>query len=541
MFSGGHNKDTSFDAEEREALKLRGLLPPCIETMDNQVARCTAQLRSFDSAINRYIYLAKLREQNETLFYRVLLSNVTETMPVIYTPTVGEACVKFANIFRNSEGMYLSAFKDRGMVRRILDNWPADGVDIIVVTDGSRILGLGDLGINGMGIPVGKLSLYVVASGFHPRRTLPITLDTGTNNAALRENPFYLGERQPRMGDEGYYEFVEEFVQAVKDKWPNAILQWEDFSNDHCFTLLEKYRKELCTFNDDIQGTGAVVLAGFINAARMIKLPLKEARIVFLGAGSASVGVANYICGYIAEETGVSLEEARSQVWMADSRGMVTADRGDKLDAHKVPYARTDNNGTQMKGMLPMIKYTKANVIIGLSGTCAGHFDQEVMEEMLKYTDRPIIFPLSNPTSKAECTAEQAYTWTQGKAVFASGSPFDPVTLDGTTYFPGQGNNMYIFPGVGFGASLCAAREITDKMLIAAARMLAGYVTDDELAKGMIYPSLENIREISAHVAAGVIHQAAKEGLCTNDFPVNDSHDQVVKVVQDHMYIPEYL
>eukprot|EP01004_Peranema_trichophorum_P003079 NODE_2090_length_1692_cov_46.021670_g1786_i0.p1 GENE.NODE_2090_length_1692_cov_46.021670_g1786_i0~~NODE_2090_length_1692_cov_46.021670_g1786_i0.p1 ORF type:complete len:431 (-),score=63.39 NODE_2090_length_1692_cov_46.021670_g1786_i0:222-1514(-) len=427
--------------------------------------------------------------------------------------------------------MYITT-KHKGRIRSILDNWTPE-VDIIVVTDGSRILGLGDLGANGMGIPVGKLSLYIVAAGFHPARALPMVLDTGTNNKKYsEEDPFYLGERRSKLPDPEYYAFTDEFTQAVKDKWPNCLLQFEDFSNDHCFTLLERYRHNMRCFNDDIQGTGAVIAAGFINAVRLSGIPLEKHVIVFFGAGSAGVGVADQILALM-RARGVPEEQVRKQLYLVDTKGLVTANRGDKLADHKIPYARHDVE-VQLGTLLDIVKTYKPTALIGLAGQPAV-FTEEIIKEMFKYCEKPIIFPLSNPTSKAECSAEQAYTWTNGKCIFASGSPFAPVELNGKKHIPGQGNNMYVFPGLGMGAFLSRASQVSDEMILAAAEALVDCVTPEMLEAGTIYPPLTQIRSISLRIAVRVIQKAKEQNLVTVPLP-----DDLEAFVLQNMWVPEY-
>jgi malic enzyme len=526
-----YNKGTAFTEKERELLGLQGLLPYQVETLSQQVARCEAQVAKFEKPIQKFTYLTNLKETNQTLFYSWGIKNLQECLPIVYTPTVGEACVNFDGIFSHPQGMYITT-KHTGRIRQILDNWVTD-VDIIVVSDGSRILGLGDLGANGMGIPVGKLILYVLAAGFHPARTLPILVDTGCSTKKyVEEDPFYLGEKRSKMSDDEYYGFLDEFVMAVKNKWPECVLQFEDFSNDHCFALLERYRKQTRCFNDDIQGTGAVVAAGFVSAAKLSGVPLDKQVILFYGAGSAGVGVAEQIMGVMASR-GVDAESARKAFYLIDTKGLVTNNRGDKLQAHKIPWARTDQT-EQIKDLIDIVKKFKPTAMIGLSGT-PNVFTEEIVKEMAKHTTRPIIFPLSNPTSKAECSAEQAYKWTDGKAIFAAGSPFAPVTLNGTVYTPGQGNNMYIFPGLGMGSFLSRATEISDEMILTAAETLVDCVTDEMLAAGSIYPPLNMIRDISLKIAVRVMEQAQEQGLSGIPYPPDLS-----QFVAQNMWSPTY-
>jgi len=525
------NKGTGFNADERKKYGLRGLLPPKVENLEEQAERALTQFKSFASNLERYIFLNCLRDRNETLFYFLLGNNLELMMPIVYTPTVGEACQKFGNEFRFAQGMYF-ATQDKGQMRAMMDNWPNEGVDIIVVSDGSRILGLGDLGTNGMGIPVGKLQLYVAGAGFNPSRTLPVIIDSGTNTKKYLEDKFYLGERHPRIPDEEYYPLVDEFLQAAFDKWPNVLVQFEDFSNDHCFKLLDDYRHKYLCFNDDIQGTGAVILSGCINAFRAVQIPLKDQRLVFLGAGSAGIGVADCIMSLFAE-AGIPEEEARKCFWFVDSKGLITTTRGDTLTPQKKAYARSDYNH-QLKSLLEVVKDVKPTAIIGLSGI-GGSFSEEVVREMAKHVQKPIVFALSNPTTNAECTAEQAYSWTEGRCIFASGSPFAPVDYNGHTFVPGQGNNMYIFPGLGLGAALCKSKHVTDEMIITAAKTLASFVEDQEVVTGKIYPGLNRIREISTKIAIKVMEKAYEEGMAT--LPRPECLESLVKAYQ---YNPSY-
>lgn len=532
------NKGTAFDEEERNKLGLTGLLPPQVESLDDQLARALQQLRDFKEPLQKHIFLASLSERNETLFYKLVLTHMIECTPLIYTPTVGEACTKFSHIWRNPKGMYIS-LKERGRVRQVLDNWIYPRVDIIVVSDGSRILGLGDLGANGMGIPIGKLSLYVAGAGFYPSRTLPILLDTGTANKAFREDPNYLGLRQDRAPDDEFYALAEEFMTAVKDKWPKVLVQFEDFSNNHCFDLLEKYRHRQLCFNDDIQGTGAVILAGFINACKIMGKSGKDQRILFFGAGSAAVGVADMIATVLAEE-GLSEEELRKRFWFVDSRGLVHTNRGDKLPPQKVRFARTDvPEGQNYTSLLDTVRYVKPTCLIGLSGI-GQSFTEEVVKAVVDGLEdksiKPIIFALSNPTKNSECSFPDAINWTDGNVIFASGSPFDDVEHKGKTYCCAQGNNMYIFPGLGFGSSLCKAKEVSDKMIVTAAKALADTVTQEQIAEGLLYPALTEIRTISAQIATAVINAAIEEGLAQFRKP----SIPILEFVKSRMYNPAY-
>lgn len=425
--------------------------------------------------------------------------------------------------------------RDKGTMRQLLENWIHPHVSIIVVTDGSRILGLGDLGANGMGIPIGKLSLYVAAAGFYPSSTLPVMLDMGTNNENLLKDKLYIGERHKRLPDNEYYALVDEFMVAVKDKWPHCLVQFEDFSNDHCFSLLEKYKNKMLCFNDDIQGTGAVVASGYLNAIKLSGVPLKDHKIVFFGAGSAAVGVAKQIVHLMVME-GIEKEDALKRFWLVDSKGLVTTTRGDKLQDHKLMFARKDIPADkQLTTLLSIIQEIKPTSLIGLSGQ-GGTFTKDILTEMGKNNDRPIIFPLSNPTSNSECTAEEAYQYTEGTSIFASGSPFDPVIWKGKELIPGQGNNMYIFPGLGFGAQLCQASKVSQSMIASASRALADSVTEDELLEGKLYPDISRIRDISIKIAESVILTAHKQGLTKMKIP-----SDLPSFIKKSMYKPEYV
>jgi malate dehydrogenase (oxaloacetate-decarboxylating)(NADP+) len=524
------NKGTSFTAEERIALGLSGLLPPHSADIEEQVMRVMENYDHLSDPLDKYTFLISLADRNITLFYRVLMENLLEMTPIMYTPTVGYACQKFGHIYRKNRGMYIS-LRHQGRIAQVLGNWPSDEVDIIVISDGSRILGLGDLGANGMGIPIGKLVLYVVGAGLHPNRTLPILLDVGTDNEELLNDPLYLGCTRRRVHGEQFYEMVDEFVEAATARWPNVLIQWEDFTNDKAFPLLNRYRDDVLCFNDDIQGTGAVALAGLIAAMRIRNEHLSDQRIVFCGAGSAAVGIADMICAGIADEHSLTPEQARGLVWMVDSKGLVTTTRGGTLQEHKLPYARDEEPADTL---LEIVERVKPTILIGASGH-AHTFTEPVLKAMQKDCERPIVFALSNPTSKAECSAEEAYAWTDGKAIFASGSPFPPVRIGGRIFVPGQGNNMFIFPGVGLGAVACGASKVTDEMFFTAAKTLAHIVTEDELAAGTIYPDLGKIRQISLAIASAVCMLAWEQGLAGHAEP-----DDIREYVRSCMYHPGY-
>ncbi|MDH4094331.1 MAG: NAD-dependent malic enzyme [Betaproteobacteria bacterium] len=523
-----YNKGTAFTQRERDRLGLRGLLPAHVHTQQEQMQRSLAHLRGLPSPLEKFIDLNALHDRNEALFFRVVGEHPDEIMPLIYTPTVGLACQEFGNIFQRPRGLFIGA-NDRGRIARVLGNWPHRDIGIIVVTDGERILGLGDLGANGMGIPVGKLSLYTGCAGVHPRRCLPVVLDVGTDNEALRKDPFYIGLRQKRLRGARYDALVEEFVMAVQKVFPGALIQFEDFANTNAFRLLQRYRERICTFNDDIQGTASVVLAGLMSALRVTGGALGEQRILCLGAGEAATGICDLVVAALAED-GLAASEARRRCWLFDSRGLVVAGRAD-LAGHKRPYAHEHAGVADFAAAVEALKPT---AIIGVAAV-GGTFTQAVVEAMARHHPRPIVFALSNPTSKSECTAEQAYRWSGGRALFACGSPFDPVTLEGRVFVPRQGNNSYIFPGVGLGVIASRARHVTDEMFLAAARALARQTTKADLEQGSLYPALARIRPVSAHIAAAVAGVAYARRLTARRKPAN-----VLAYIRSQMYEPAY-
>lgn len=495
------NKGTAFDDDERDKLGLRGLLPPRICSFEEQTMRIMENYRAKPNDLEKYIFLSSLQDRNETLFYRVVLDHIEEMMPIIYTPTVGKACQEYGHIFQRSRGIFVSRHH-RGRIAEVLRNWPTEDVGVIVVTDGERILGLGDLGANGMGIPVGKLSLYTACAGVHPLLALPVTLDVGTNNEALKADPLYIGSPEPRLRGEEYDDFVEEFITAAEEVFPNVLIQFEDFAGHNAFRLLKKYRDRVCSFNDDIQGTAAVTVAGLVSAMRVTGGNLEDQRYLFYGAGEAGTGIGELLVSTMMQK-GISEEEAKAKCWYMDSKGLVVKSRTD-LQPHKIPIALDHKPVPDFQTALEMFEPT---AIIGVSGQ-PGTFTRDILKTMARLNETPIVFALSNPTSKSECTAKQAYTWTQGRAIFASGSPFDPVTLHGKRYVPGQGNNAYIFPAVGLGVIASQARRVTDEMFFAAAQALANQVSDADLATGCIYPPLTKIREVSLGIAEAVANVA---------------------------------
>lgn len=522
------NKGTAFTPAERDALGLRGLLPPRVHTQDLQVMRVLENLRSKPTDIERYIFLVSLQDRNETLFYRVLIDNLEELMPIIYTPTVGKACQTFGHIFRRPRGLFISA-EDKGRVAQVLRNWPYPDVRIIVVTDGERILGLGDLGADGMGIPIGKLALYTGCAGIHPTQCLPVTLDVGTDNEALLRDSLYIGLPQPRLRGAPYDELIDEFVTAVQVAFPRVLIQLEDFANTNAFRLLAKYRDRICTFDDDIQGTGSVALAGLYSSLRLTGGTLADRRYLFFGAGEAGIGIADLIVAALIAE-GLSEADARRRCWFVDSKGLVVASRKD-LAHHKRPYAHEHDF---VPDFLSAIQAMRPAAIIGVSGV-AGAFSRPVLEAMAVYNQRPIVFALSNPTSQSECTAEQAYSWTDGRAIFASGSPFDPIRIGERSFVPGQGNNAYIFPGVGLGVIASSARRVTDEMFLVAARTLACETSPADLEMGRLYPSLSRIRQVSVSIATAVAEVAYARGLAQTAQPPD-----LPAYIRTQMYEPTY-
>jgi len=522
-------KSTAFTRAERDALGLRGLMPHAVSTMATQVERSLENLRRKESDIEKYIFLMALHDRNERLFYRVLNDNIDEIMPLIYTPTVGQACREFAHIFRRPRGFYITP-DDKGRMREMLDNWPEDAVAIIVVTDGERILGLGDLGANGMGIPIGKLALYTACAGIHPRQCLPVMLDVGTNNVALREDPLYLGYPHARVTGEAYMALVAEFIAAVTDKYPDALVQFEDFLTPNAYALLNQYRDKILCFNDDIQGTAAVSLAGVCASSRVTGKAFKDLRIMFLGAGSAATGIGDLMAAALQVE-GLSEAEARARLWFVDKEGLVVAGRDDLLE-HNLPYAHDH----EPMGFMGALDAVKPDVLIGATGA-PGTFSEAVVRKMAELNEIPVIFALSNPTSRAECTAEQAYAWSDGRALFSSGSPFSPVTINGRTLRPGQGNNAYIFPGIGLGALAAKATRLPEEAFLAAAGALADFVSDEDLAVGALYPPLSDIRHVSHDIAVQVartVHGLGLSGL--TDAELESLPERVTAM----MYQPDY-
>ncbi len=538
------NKGTAFSMVERDMLGIRGLVPPAVRTIEEQLERVKQHLDNESSPEKKNLYLQDLANRNETLYFRTLVDNIGEMAPLVYTPTVGLVCQKFGDHFRRARGMYLSS-ADRGSMSTIVHNWSASRVDVIVVTDGSRILGLGDLGVNGMGIPIGKLALYCAAGGIAPHRVLPVTLDVGTNNQELLNDPFYLGTRMNRLVGPEYYDMVDEFMHAVNARWPDAFVQFEDFETPKAVPLLARYRDKYCMFNDDIQGTGSVTLSCLLSASRNAGLSsLKDLRVLCAGAGSAGTGVCNQILDGMVE-AGLSRHEAQSAFAVLTNHGALGNADGANGDPNHTegitelqePWVNTKiSDGTSL---LEAIKIHKPNVLLGLS-TAKGIFNQEVLQEMARINDKPIIMPMSNPTSKAECTAEEAYLHTNGNAIVASGSPFDPVVLNGKTYIPSQCNNMYIFPGVGLACSVAGVTNITDRMLYLAAEACTNTMTQEEIDEGRTFPAIDRIREVALNVAVAIVEEGLRHGMCPKLKKTHLVHG-VEAFIKSKMYYPVYV
>ncbi|MBN2492904.1 MAG: NAD-dependent malic enzyme [Planctomycetes bacterium] len=527
------NKGTAFTLAEREELGLMGLLPPHPRSIELQVEHIMADNRSRPDDLERYIHLMALLDRNETLFYRSVLDNVEELLPIVYTPTVGHACQRFNRIFRRGRGLYISDV-ELGRVDRVLENWPVEEVDLIVVTDGERILGLGDLGANGMGITIGKLALYIVGAGVSPWKVLPVCLDVGTNNQQLLEDPMYLGLTKARERGERYDALVEEFMMAVKKRWPDCLVQFEDFANLNSFRLLDRYRERVLCFNDDIQGTGSVVYAGIVASERLTGTSVRDHRVVMVGGGSAGIGISRQIVAGMVE-AGLDEKTARERIWMLDSKGLITTSRPQLRRTEKLEFARTDESIPMFTPLLEVIRAIKPTILIGGSGQ-PGLFSEEVIRAAAEGVERPLVFALSNPTSKSECRPKDVYSWTDGRALCAVGSPFPSFEYEGRSIVPGQGNNFYIFPGAGIGALAARARWLPDTVFLAAAEALAALVPDEAFARGTLYPSLREIRRVSREVALATGRAVMKEGLS----PL-ESDAELVRRLDAMIWEPEYL
>lgn len=521
------NRADAFTQEERDEKGLRGLLPPAVTTKELQVQRMLALLDRCPTALDKFLMLDSLHATDEDLYFKLLIEHIDDFMPVVYTPTVGEVCQKFSHIYRYPRGAFIS-INDKGRVGEIIDNVPNEEVDVIVVTDGQRILGLGDLGVNGMGIPCGKLSLYTACAGIAPEKTLPVTIDVGTNNQDNLNDPLYLGLRHERVSGEAYDELIEEFMTEACRRWPNVLIQFEDFGNNHAFDLLERYKDKCLCFNDDIQGTATVAVTGVYSALRVTKQKLADQRFLFLGAGEAATGIAELLVDAMVAE-GMDRAEALKHCCLFDSKGLVTSARGDKLAHNKVPFAHDLPN---CKTFIEAVRALRPTGIIGVAAQ-PGAFNAEVLHEMAEINERPIVFALSNPTSRAECNAETAYRETNGRALFASGSPFAPVALGDKTFVPRQGNNSYVFPGLGLGAVFAQARCMPTGMFLAASRALAEFVSESDLEQGSLYPPLSMVREVSVKIGATVAQYAYDNGFANNARP-----EDLEAAVRAFMYDP---
>ena len=535
------NKGSAFTERERRDFGLLGLLPPHVSTPEEQLARAYENYRRKESDLERYIFLVSLQDRNETLFYRLLERHITEMMPVIYTPGVGAGCQQYSHIYRRPRGLYIP-FPQAASIDAILANTPVADPEVIVVTDGERILGLGDLGVGGMGIPIGKLSLYTLCAGINPATTLPILLDVGTNNQSLLDDPLYLGWRHRRVDVASYDAFIEMFVTAIAQRFPDVLLQWEDFSKNNAARLLERYRDRLCTFNDDIQGTGAVTLAGLLAATETIGSTLREQRVVILGAGSSAIGISDQIVAAMTSE-GMSTADARAAIWLIDSEGLVHSARSN-LGSHKTRYAqpverlatwsRESGDVSMPFGLLDVVTNVRPTVLIGTSAQ-PGAFTEAIVRQMAETAPRPIIFPLSNPTSKSEARPSDLIAWTEGRALVATGSPFPAVEHGGRTVRVGQCNNAFIFPGVGLGVLASGAQRVTDAMFVAAARALSAHSPARRMAGASLYPALEEVRTVARDVAIAVAGEAQSAGLAS-EMP----HDALVGLVDARMWKPHY-
>ena len=530
------NKDTAFTAEERITYALTGLLPFHIETIEAQERRTYNQFCAMEKLIERHIFLRELQDRNETLFFRLVSEHLEEMLPIIYTPTVGEACQTFSHIYRGSRGLFI-AYPDQDNIDTILANVDQDDISVIVVTDGERILGLGDLGAGGMGIPIGKLGLYTACGGIDPAKTLPITLDVGTNNQDLLNDATYIGWRHERIRGEEYYNFVERFVTAVMKRWPNVLLQFEDFAQINALPLLQKYRDRLCCFNDDIQGTAVVALGTLYSACKARQVQLRDQRIIFVGAGSAGCGIAEQIVAAM-QEDGLSEQEARGRIFMIDRNGLVTDDMKDIPDFQKKlaqPVATVASwNLTAKSALSTIVEHVKPTILIGVSGQ-TGLFNEDVITTMYRHCPAPLVMPLSNPTSRIEAVPADILKWTEGNALVATGSPFEPVNINGTSYPIAQCNNAYIFPGIGLGIIAAQAHRVTDSMLMAAARALSDCSPVAQSGKGAVLPSFKDIKEVSLRIAEAVAQQAFEDG-------VTEGHDSahLKERIEAHFWTPEY-
>ncbi|OWF52459.1 NADP-dependent malic enzyme-like [Mizuhopecten yessoensis] len=526
------NKGQAFTLEERQLMGIQGLLPSCVINQDQQMTRVMANFHNRKSDVDRYVYLMALKDRNERLFYRCLTEHTEEMMPIVYTPTVGQACQEYGVLYRKPRGLFIS-IHDKGHIYDMMCNWHEEDVKAIVVTDGERILGLGDLGVYGMGIPVGKLALYTALGGITPDQTLPIVLDVGTNNETLQKDPLYIGHNHPRVTGQAYDDFIDEFMEAVVARYgQNTLIQFEDFANHNAFRFLEKYRNKYCVFNDDIQGTAAVAAAGVFASLKCTGKKLGENVFCFQGAGEASIGIASLLV-LAMEQEGMSSEEAISKIWMVDSRGLLVKDRpAGGLTEHKLLFAKDQ---APIDTLADVVKASKPSILIGAAAV-PGAFTESIIKDMAMFNEKPVIFALSNPTSMSECTAEQAYKFTDGRCVFASGSPFLPVTLNGKTFHPGQGNNAYIFPGIALGAIVCGIRHISEDVFLKAAQTLGKLVTEEHLAEGRLYPPLSDIQDVSLKIATGIAEMVYKSGNAST-YPEPENKEEFIR---NHLYDADY-
>lgn len=528
LMDASMNKSTAFTEAERQELGLVGLVPDTVETEELQIRRVLMQLGHKSTDLERYVYLINLLDHNETLFYKTIMSDPARFLPIVYDPTIGEACLKFGHIYRQTRGMYLS-IERKGHIKEILQNWPEKDIRFICVTDGGRILGLGDLGANGMGIPIGKLQLYTATAGVPPKHLLPMYLDAGTNNEQYLQDPLYMGLRKRRVPTKELFEFVDEFVEAVQAVFPKCCIHFEDWTGVDAVHLLERYRDNYCVYNDDVQGTAGITLAGMLNAVKLKGTKLKDERYLFLGAGSAAIGLSNLLCSALVKE-GMPLKDAQAKISLFDVNGLLESTRKDLVDFQRC-YG---HDHAPTKDFLAAIESIKPSTIIGVS-TIGGAFDQKVVEAMSRINERPVILALSNPTEHAECTAEQAYQWSNGKAIYAAGVPFAPVRFNSQTFMPGQANNFYIFPAVGMAVFATQAKRVTDEMFIEAAQAVADQVPADLLKQGLLYPLQSNILEVEIQTATRVAKLIFDRELASVDRPTN-----IEAFIREHVYKPEY-
>lgn len=531
------NKGSAFTERERESFNLTGLLPPRYETIEEQVERCYQQYTKFDEDLNKHIYLRAIHDNNETLFYRLVRDHLEEMMPIIYTPTVGDACEQFSDIYRSSRGLFIS-YEERHQIDDILRNATKNSVKVIVVTDGERILGLGDQGIGGMGIPIGKLSLYTACGGISPAYTLPVMLDVGTNNEKLLNDPMYMGARHKRINQDEYDEFVYLFINAIKRRWPNVLLQFEDFAQPNAMPLLKRYRDEICCFNDDIQGTASVTVGSLLAACRVKEVKLSEQKVVFVGSGSAGCGIAEQIISQMVTE-GISEAQARSQIFMVDRFGLLSEGMGGLRDFQAALVQSKDalkewSYSGEFASLLDVMHCAKPDILIGVSGQ-PGLFTEQVIKTMYQGCDRPIIFPLSNPSKQVEATPQDVITWTQGQAIVATGSPFAPFEFEGKEFKIPQCNNSYIFPGIGLGVIAANATRVTESMLMITSETLAENSPLANTGEGSLLPALTDIESLSKKIAFKVAKKAIEEGVA-----LEISDDAIRAAIEKNYWLPEY-